>query len=120
MSRDARRKAAQRGQWGERAAAWLLRLKGYRILAHQERGPMGEIDLIAQRGDTLVFIEVKSRPTYDEALDAVSDTQRGRIQRAAAHYVATRPALQNMSWRFDIVAVTPRTWPRHLVDAWRP
>ena len=120
MSRDARRRAEHRGQWGERAAAWLLRLKGYRILAHQERGPMGEIDIIATRGNTLGFVEVKSRPTYGQALEAVSPAQRGRIQRAAEHYVATHPATQNMTWRFDIVAVMPRKWPRHLLDAWRP
>ncbi len=66
-----------RGQWGERVAAWLLRLKGYRILARQDRGPMGEIDIIAARGNTLVFVEVKSRPTYAQALDAVSAAQQG-------------------------------------------
>jgi len=120
MSRDTRRQAEQRGQWGERVATWQLRLKGYRILAHQNRGPMGEIDLIAARGNTLIFVEVKSRPTYEQALEAVNPTQRGRIQRAAEHYVATHPATHNMAWRFDIVAVMPRKWPRHLVDAWRP
>ena len=120
MTRDARRRAEHRGQWGERVAAWLLRLKGYRILARQDRGPMGEIDIIAARGNTLVFVEVKSQPTYAQALDAVSAAQQGRIQRAAEHYVATHPAAQNMTWRFDIVAVIPRKWPRHLVDAWRP
>ena len=120
MSRATRRRAEQRGQWAEQAAAWWLRLKGYRILARQERGPMGEIDLIATRGNTLAFIEVKSRATFADALDAVSSTQRGRIERAASHYVALNPALENMSWRFDIVAVIPGKWPRHMVDAWRP
>jgi len=120
MKSDKRRRAEGRGQRGETIAAWLLRLKGYRIIARGMRNSMGEIDIIAKRRHILAFIEVKTRGTLDEALNAVSLRQRQRIERAAIGYMGIRKDLDKLDIRFDVIAVLPKTWPRHVTDAWRP
>jgi putative endonuclease len=61
-----RRKAYRRGHRGEWLAALALMLKGYRILARRHRTKLGEIDLIARRGDLVLFVEVKARRTLIE------------------------------------------------------
>ena len=69
---DSRRRAERRGRLAEWAAALCLRLRGYRILALRHRTPLGEIDLIARKGDLVVFVEVKARRIEGRAVDAVS------------------------------------------------
>ena len=99
------------------AAAWLM-LKGYRILGFRLATPLGEIDLLAQRGPILAVVEVKRRASLDDALDAVTFDQRARLRRAAAHIVQHRTALRNTTLRLDLIALVPGRWPRHLRDAW--
>jgi putative endonuclease len=109
-------------RYGRRAEALcrlILRLKGYRILASRLRTPLGEIDIVARRGDTLAVIEVKARGDWLTAGEAVSARQRGRLARAAHAFLATNPHYAGMSLRFDVMLVTPWSWPRHLRDAWR-
>ena len=76
---ERRRKAERFGHLAEHAAAWLLRFKGYRIIARRERTPHGEIDLIAARGRVIAFVEVKARSSHDEALEAITPRQAKRI-----------------------------------------
>ncbi len=110
-----RRAAEQRGRRAELAAVWLLRLKGYRIVARRYRPPVGEIDLIARRGGVIAFVEVKSRPTLAEAVEAVTPTGRQRIARAASLWLARNPAAAELTLRFDAVLLAPARWPRHMV-----
>jgi len=119
---DARKLAAEkRGRRSETWAALLLRLKGYRILGRRVRTHAGEIDLIARAPSGLVcFIEVKARGNAGTAIESVGARQQSRIARAAALYVAGKPALRDKGMRFDIVTVSPRALPRHIRDAWRP
>lgn len=119
MPRD-RPQAVARGHLAETLAAWLLRLKGYRILARDLRLPVGEVDLIARRGRTLAFVEVKRRALRDLALESVSQRQRRRIERASEAFIAGRPALAALDRRFDLVLVAARRLPHHVPDAWRP
>ena len=116
-----RRHAEKRGRSGETLAALLLRLKGYRILGRRVRTRVGEIDLVARspRG-VLCFIEVKARPDTRSALESVAPRQWTRIERAASLFVAGKPKLARAAMRFDIVTISPRAWPRHIRDAWRP
>lgn len=117
----ARRAAAERrGRRAESWAAWLLRLKGYRILARRWRGRTGEIDLVARRRGTLAVVEVKSRADPAAAADAIGRRARLRLARAAAEYLAGRPELAALDVRFDVVLAQPGRCPRHLPDAWRP
>lgn len=115
----ARRRALGRGRRAEALCAWWLRLQGYRILARNYRTPVGEIDILARRGDTLAVVEVKARASLTAAGEALSARQRRRIARAAACYVAARPASAALGLRFDVMLVAPWRPPRHLVDAWR-
>lgn len=99
------------------AALWLM-MKGYRILGFRLATPLGEIDLLAQRGKVLAVVEVKQRATIEDALDAVTPTQRDRLRRAAAHISAHRMALRDLFVRLDLVALAPGRAPRHLPNAW--
>ncbi len=115
----ARRRAWRRGRRAETLCVWLLRLKGYRILARGFRVPVGEIDIIARRGRVLAMIEVKARASRDLAAEAITPRQRDRIQRAAAAYLAQNPRLAGLGVRFDAMLLEPRRPPTHIVDAWR-
>jgi putative endonuclease len=118
---DPRRVAADRlGRWAEWLCVWRLRLAGYRVLARRLRTPAGEIDIVARRGMLVAFVEVKARVTAGDAAFALTELQWRRIARAAEMYVARRPALADCAMRFDAMLVTPRGWPMHIVDAWRP
>lgn len=112
---DPRRIAAYRqGLFGETLAAWMLRAKFHRILARRYKTPAGEIDLIARRGRTIIFVEVKHRPTAAEGLEAVGSAARRRIARAAAIWLAAHPDAAGFDLRFDLVVVVPGRLPRHV------
>ena len=115
-----RREAERRGRWAETLSLWSLRLRGYRILARGFRTDVGEIDILARRGEILAVIEVKARADSISAGDALMPRQRRRIERALLYFLAQRPELRELALRFDLMLVTPRRLPRHLADAWRP
>lgn len=119
MTRLKRQRAVRRGRWGERLAAMILRLKGYRILATGYQPGLGEIDIVARKGRILVFVEVKTRRDPGDAISAVSSVQLERIARSAETFVASRPVLQGLDWRFDVIGIAPFKWPCHIVDAWQ-
>ena len=114
-----RRRALVRGRRAEALAAMWLKAKGYRILARGYRIGGGEVDLVARRGRTLVFAEVKYRPTLGEAAHAITAAQRRRIDLAARHFLASHPRLADLDSRFDVILMAPRRLPTHLTDAWR-
>lgn len=120
MASPARRRAERRGRRAELLAALWLRAKGYSILAHRVKLPVGEIDLIAKRGDTLAFVEVKQRQTLSRAKGAVPVGAWRRIARAADSWTSRDPRLQQLDWRYDLVAITPWSRPKHYKDYWRP
>ena len=99
-----------------RAAAWLI-AHGYRILARRFRSPMGEIDIIAARRYTLIFVEVKARATLDEAAEAVTDRQKQRIAAAAEIWLANNPMPAIRDMRVDAILVAPGKLPRHIPGA---
>ena len=107
-------RAYRRGHRGEWLAALALMLKGYRIVARRYRTKLGEIDLIARRGDLVAVVEVKARPTLQEAMDAIGPQAMRRIEAAADLWLARQPDYAKLSIRFDLVAVLPRRWPVHV------
>jgi putative endonuclease len=114
---DPGRRAAERsGRRAESIAAWLLRLKFYRVIARRYRTPAGEIDLIVKRGRTIVFVEVKRRPNETLGLEAVRPASRRRIARAAELWIAANPAAAGLDRRFDVVVAAPGRRPRHFVS----
>jgi putative endonuclease len=114
------RAAFHRGHGAERRAAWWLRLKFYRVLAINWRSVAGEIDLIARRGGTLAFIEVKQRIDSDTAVLSLAPQQRLRLARSAGLFIAQRPELAGLTLRFDLMAFGRMGRPVHMKDAWRP
>ncbi|WP_395661213.1 YraN family protein [Aestuariivirga sp.] len=116
MARD-RRKSEEDGRAAELAALWFLRLKGWRLLARRYKTPVGEIDLIMRRGGVTAFIEVKARKSLDGAVESVSPRQARRISAAARGFLAQDRTAALQACRFDIVAVSPYHWPRHIENA---
>ncbi|MFD0671762.1 YraN family protein [Cohnella sp. GCM10027633] len=100
------------GRMGEAAAADYLTRLGYRMLERNWRCRFGEIDLIADDGGTLVFVEVRSRtnPTrFGTAIEAITDRKRRQVREVAAYYLMKRQAGKDTSVRCDAVAVTFRS-----------
>ena len=97
------------GDVGEREAARFLRKKGYRIRQAQMRNRLGEIDLIALDGETIVFVEVKSRSSTAQGAphEAVTADKQRRLTNAALAYLK-RHRLLDRSCRFDVVSIV---WP---------
>lgn len=112
-----REQAHRQGILAERFAAVVLRLKGYRILARRYQVRNGEIDIVAWRGDTVAFVEVKVRPTLDEARTAIDFVKRRRISRAAQTWLGSNPWAAPLSWRGDAIYIAPWRWPRHEIAA---
>jgi len=116
-----RRQSERGGRRAETLAALWLRLKFYRVLAQRVRSHAGEIDLVAlSPSGILCFVEVKTRKDEADAIESVSFRQRARIERAAEYYLGTHPRLRPRGVRFDVVAIVPKSLPKHLKDAWRP
>ena len=117
-----RRNALRRGAAAEYIAAIFLMLKGYRILALRHRTKLGEIDIIARKGDLVsfievVFVEVKARADETGAVDAVSYASQKRIRAASDLWLARQRDYARLSQRYDIVAILPGRLPRHFPDA---
>lgn len=116
MSREL---AERQGRRGEGFAAWWLRLQGWRIVASRVKTPRGEVDLIARRGRTVLFLEVKWRSTVIER-DRAIDAYRLRRVAAAVEAIAHRYMRDGDNPRIDVLLLAPRRWPRHIVNAWQP
>ena len=97
------------GKKGEELAAAYLEEAGYRIIVRNYRCLFGEIDMVAEEGETLVFIEVKSRRSdaYGDPQLAVGPQKQKKISRISLHYLSEH-RLRHRSARFDVVAVKLR------------
>jgi len=116
-SNKARIAAQRHGHRAEMLAALFLRLKFYRIIERRYKTPVGEIDLVAQRLGTIVFVEVKARGHSRGERDALEAVNRARIVRAAAHWQAHHPQMASRDFRFDVIFLAPGRWPRHVINA---
>lgn len=112
--RPSRQAAERRGHRGEWLAAWYLRLKGYRIAAKRFKTKSGEVDIIARKGDLVLMIEVKARPTLLEAMDAVTTSSQRRIEAAGDIWLTRQKDFARLSVRYDLIAILPGKWPVHV------
>jgi putative endonuclease len=96
------------GKKGEKAAATFLKKQGYRILKRNYRNSIGEIDLIAEHKDVLVFIEVKSRAdlSFGHPSMAVTPAKQKKIAQTAQVFLMKNP-VNGRQIRFDVVSVLP-------------
>lgn len=97
----------RQGLKAERWAGWILRAKGYHILERRYKAKGGEIDLIVQKGKTLVFVEVKFRQSLEAALYSITPRNQARIINACQHYLATQDPKDIEIYRFDVIAFAP-------------
>ena len=109
------------GDAGEKAAEDVLARDGYRVVARKHRCPRGEVDLVLERGELLVFVEVRTRATsvFGAPEETVGVEKQRRIVRAARDFLA-RWRGPPRGARFDVVAVLDRPeGPRvsHIPDA---
>ena len=90
---------------GEDAAARFLQRAGYRILERNVRLGRNEIDIIAQDGDTTVFVEVRTRATLDDVPpeDTIGPVKQAHLRQAARHYLLQHG--REHYYRFDVVAI---------------
>lgn len=113
-----RQEAEKRGRGAETLACWVLRLKGWRILARRARVPGGEVDIVARRGRTLAFVEVKARASEEAAAFALDEWRLRRVA-VAAERLAPRYMRANDDIRIDALFIVPGRWPKHLADVWQ-
>lgn len=118
LTRASRLAAETRGRRAETLAAWWLRCQGFSILAQRLRIPAGEIDLVARRGLTLLFVEVKARATEDAGRWALQEHRLRRVAHAAETLVA-RFGKDCTTVRIDAIIVRPWAWPLHLRGVWQ-
>jgi len=94
------------GRRGEELARRFLKKKGYKILETNYRGRLGEIDLVAQDGDSLVFVEVKTRSSmaFGHPLESINPRKQHQLTKAAGEYLAGCGE-EGRFCRFDAVSV---------------
>ncbi|MGL4974244.1 MAG: YraN family protein [Bosea sp. (in: a-proteobacteria)] len=111
---EGQQKAGRTGRVAEHVAALFLMAKGYRILARRYGGKGGEIDLIAKRGDTIAFVEVKARDTMEAALGAITSEKQRLVAKRVRSWQAQNPWAMQATLRADAVFIAPWCWPRHI------
>ena len=104
MTRDGL-STTQKGARGEEAAASYLESRGWTVLERNFRTRVGEIDIIARRGDQVAFVEVKAWTTVprEDLARSIGPRKRSRISRAARVFLSRRPELADAHLRFDLV-----------------
>lgn len=113
------RTSYERGLWAEWYARLYLRVHGCRIIKSRyitgRNTHRAEIDIIARRANTLIFIEVKNRPNLQSAWNAITPHQAARLRRAAETYIASVGWIGNA--RFDVIAVCGRKifWAKNAI-----
>ena len=113
-----RRAAERRGKVAEAVAALYLTLTGHVILDRRWQSPAGELDLVARRGNRVVFVEVKARRSAKAAAWAISPEGRRRITRAAELWLTRHARHRQCETRFDVI--TFAGWRlHHLRNAWQ-
>lgn len=112
-----RRAAERSGHRAETLAAIFLQLKGYRILARRYKTPVGELDLVAKRGRTIAFIEVKGRKDRSSAAESIHGQNQARVVRAAQWWLQRHGQYIEHEVRFDVCLIAWYRLPHHIAHA---
>ena len=96
----------QFGSWGEQVAAQYLEMRGFTILDRNYRTPYGEIDLIAQKEDMIIFVEVKTRSGKEFGMpeDAITPKKREHLTQCAQYYWLQYDD-EKVDWRIDVISI---------------
>lgn len=104
-------------QYEEQAVVFLKR-SGFEVADRNWSCPMGELDIVARKGSTLVFVEVRARsnPGYGTPADSVTPAKRAKLVKTAMAYLkAKKPEAEE--YRFDVIAIVPGREPEHIEEA---
>lgn len=112
-----RQLAEKQGRSGERIAAWWLRLQGWHIVGERVRTRKGEVDIVARRGRTLAFVEVKTRRDAAGLATAIDEYRLRRVI-DAAQALLPRYGKGAQEIRIDVMLVRPWRLPVHLKNVW--
>lgn len=95
------------GRVGENKAAEFLKSKGYKILEKNYRKRSGEIDIIAKDGDTIVFVEVKTRAddSFGSPAEAVNKEKQAKYFKVATAYLVAKFNSEEINSRFDVIEI---------------
>lgn len=111
-----------RGHFAEKIACLYLMMKGWwpvKMNYVVGRGTgAGEVDLILVRGKTLIFVEVKYRPTLVQAMEAITVQNQIRVARSSAVFLQKNQKYKDYQVRYDAILLAPKKWPKHLQNAW--
>jgi putative endonuclease len=105
---------------GEELAVTFLKRKGYRILQRNFKTPVGEIDIIAEEGNTLVFVEVKTRTddSFGHPFEAVDFRKKEKLRKVALSYL--KQCKKELPSRFDVLSIEMdrgKSRIEHIIDA---
>lgn len=114
---DGRRAAYAYGLQAETVATLWLRARLFSILDRNYRAQGGEIDIVAKRGRTIAFVEVKARGSIDDAAIAITPQKQRRFRRAANRWLATHSWAATYTLRADAIFIAPGALPRHVENA---
>lgn len=108
----------RKGEPYEEQAALFLRQSGFEILDRNWACPMGELDIVARKGGTVAFVEVRARSSsgYGLPAETVTRAKRAKIIKAAMSYIKAR-GLKAETLRFDFIGIVPGRAPEHIEDA---
>ncbi|RFB78567.1 YraN family protein [Methylovirgula sp. 4M-Z18] len=109
-----KRRARHFGLEAEWFAALWLRGKFYRILARNVVVPGGEIDLVAKRGATVIFVEVKARPQLEDAQSAITPTKQRAMRHAIRLWLSRNPWASSCTLRADAIYLAKGRLPQHV------
>ena len=120
---DKRKSAYKFGLRAEKVAVWLLKIKGYRVIAERYQNAFGEVDILAVKGEVLAFVEVKARQSFRECAESITPAKQQRQIKAAKSLLAY-PGIYaghfnsaNVQVRFDVMMIVPWRLPRHMINA---
>jgi putative endonuclease len=116
---ERRIRAERGGHRGEALAALFLQAMLYRIRERRYKTPVGEIDIVAEKAGTIVFVEVKARSANADEFLTFGSINHKRIARAAQFWLSHHPAEAGKDFRFDVILLAPGRWPRHLKNAFQ-
>ncbi|MFP3974660.1 MAG: YraN family protein [Dehalococcoidia bacterium] len=98
------------GRFGEKVAGGYLRRHGYKVLQTNYRTRAGEIDIVAQKGEYLVFVEVRTKRDTDFGTpeESIRQSKKEKLAALAELYIQSHESYSSMPWRIDVVAVEVR------------
>ncbi len=106
-----------KGVYAEIFAALYLKIKGYKIIGRRLKTPVGEIDILCQKAETLSVVEVKYRPTLETAAYSITHRQMERLAKTVQWIDGGK--YFRMKIRFDVLFIVPYKLPKHLKNVWQ-